>query len=505
MKKILFLFAMLMTVAGAQAKVDKLYAKFASVSGNGNISWDASTNTINAWGANSNTYQMFSFTAGTLSKYEKFYFPIDETNYAHVRILFLASGTTKFTARFGSGGNKSVTLEGWNSYGATLDAATIAIIDEIRIGGYDVSSYTSESPCAISIDPAKVYLESAAYEGMNITTPIAELYWYQYSDDTEYDRSASALQKQLNKDVAGNNQILYGPYSGNATTAYMDVTGYDNALIALNTAGTPGIRLMYNSETITIDTDNTNTSYTQSVTSMPKIATIKTKNGSGEVSFNIKSIDFTKSFNAEGATAFNIAKSSSSTVAYDRTFTAGQKSTVCLPFALTEDEAAKAGKFYELTDCDGSSLTFKEVTETEAYKPYLFVPAGATPFASLTDKEIPATAATYATTAGSATFQGTLKKETVASGVYGYSATEGKFVKVTGTEVTINAFRAYITVSGGAGAQSLDIDLGGTTGISTVKTQVKDNDNTIYNLNGQRVGTDYKGIVIKNGKKVIVK
>lgn len=31
------------------------------------------------------------------------------------------------------------------------------------------------------------------------------------------------------------------------------------------------------------------------------------------------------------------------------------------------------------------------------------------------------------------------------------------------------------------------------------------NNNVVYNMNGQRVGSDYKGIVIVNGKKIIKK
>lgn len=44
----------------------------------------------------------------------------------------------------------------------------------------------------------------------------------------------------------------------------------------------------------------------------------------------------------------------------------------------------------------------------------------------------------------------------------------------------------------------------GTAGVSTVKNVVLDN-GTIYNLKGQRVDAQYKGIVIKNGKKVFNK
>ena len=50
----------------------------------------------------------------------------------------------------------------------------------------------------------------------------------------------------------------------------------------------------------------------------------------------------------------------------------------------------------------------------------------------------------------------------------------------------------------------LVITSGGSTGISTVKT-VRVDDGAIYNLAGQKVDNSYKGVVIKNGKKVINK
>jgi hypothetical protein len=43
------------------------------------------------------------------------------------------------------------------------------------------------------------------------------------------------------------------------------------------------------------------------------------------------------------------------------------------------------------------------------------------------------------------------------------------------------------------------------TGIESIKTTAKVYDDAIYNLAGQKVGKDYKGIVIKNGKKMIQK
>ena len=43
------------------------------------------------------------------------------------------------------------------------------------------------------------------------------------------------------------------------------------------------------------------------------------------------------------------------------------------------------------------------------------------------------------------------------------------------------------------------------TGVESVKTVAKIYDGAIYNLAGQKVGKDYRGLVVKNGKKIIIK
>ncbi len=72
-----------------------------------------------------------------------------------------------------------------------------------------------------------------------------------------------------------------------------------------------------------------------------------------------------------------------------------------------------------------------------------------------------------------------------------------------GTKVA--AGKAYLPVATADAAKGIKVVFDGeTTGISTVKgDNVKDN--TIYNLNGQRVAAPAKGLYIMNGKKFIVK
>ena len=76
---------------------------------------------------------------------------------------------------------------------------------------------------------------------------------------------------------------------------------------------------------------------------------------------------------------------------------------------------------------------------------------------------------------------------------------------------TITAGKAYLDLSGIGGAKGADFlsfvfgdeEQGETDGIKAVSTTVENG--VRYNLAGQKVGADYKGIVIVNGKKVIIK
>ena len=60
-------------------------------------------------------------------------------------------------------------------------------------------------------------------------------------------------------------------------------------------------------------------------------------------------------------------------------------------------------------------------------------------------------------------------------------------------------------VKEGAGTNPYEYGTGGTNGINSVVTNNAAATAVIYNLAGQRVDNGYKGIVVKNGKKVMVK
>lgn len=102
-------------------------------------------------------------------------------------------------------------------------------------------------------------------------------------------------------------------------------------------------------------------------------------------------------------------------------------------------------------------------------------------------------------------FCGNFKEELVTNGTQWIIKNEGinaSIVKANG--VKISPFRAYFTgIPEGASAK-LNFDDEETTGITNVNA-AESNDDTLYNLAGQKVNAAYKGIVIKNGKKYLVK
>lgn len=102
-------------------------------------------------------------------------------------------------------------------------------------------------------------------------------------------------------------------------------------------------------------------------------------------------------------------------------------------------------------------------------------------------------------------FCGNWKEALVTDGSQWIIKNEGinaSIVKANG--VKISPFRAYFTgIPEGASAK-LNFDDEETTGITNVNA-AENNDDTLYNLAGQKVNAAYKGIVIKNGKKYLVK
>lgn len=103
----------------------------------------------------------------------------------------------------------------------------------------------------------------------------------------------------------------------------------------------------------------------------------------------------------------------------------------------------------------------------------------------------------------------TSSSEKIAVAVYGLATVNGQdgFYKASdGKKIPVKC--AYLEVenpTSSAKFYSLGDHSGSTTGITSVKNEAAGNNAPMYNLAGQLVDKGYKGIVIKNGKKIVLK
>lgn len=196
-------------------------------------------------------------------------------------------------------------------------------------------------------------------------------------------------------------------------------------------------------------------------------------------------------------------------VTYNRTFTANQMSTVCLPFAPT----VAAGTFYVLSADGDDVLHFNAVAAPAANTPYIFI-ASETSQLSATDVTIPATPAEMKseTTAGGYYMQGVQATTEGLTNVYGFSTSGTLLFAHT---ATMNPFRAFIQAPG-AESKELKADFSDQeTGVQSVSHRADNADLLWYDLQGRRVDRPLKGIYIvrpasasgssEKGHKVVVK
>ena len=180
--------------------------------------------------------------------------------------------------------------------------------------------------------------------------------------------------------------------------------------------------------------------------------------------------------------------------------------TLILPYEANIPEGVSA---YTLTYTSGDAATATKITtgvlpantpvllnaET-AIKDYCFTSTGTVPNAAPSDLQKGAMTGVYSTgyvPANSYVLQNG------AEGLGFYKVTEDN-------TIGIGAYRAYLTPGQNAEAPMLSIAFsdGQTTGLKIVAKEQLTLDN-VFNIAGQRVANGYKGLVIKNGKKYIIK
>lgn len=199
----------------------------------------------------------------------------------------------------------------------------------------------------------------------------------------------------------------------------------------------------------------------------------------------------------------------------DRVFTAGQRSTICLPFSLDAGAVQQlGGKVYQMSSLDADGiLHFTEAETIVAFHPYLFV--------------ADATGKPFSAFKGWIWHEGTARDEAVGGfhfvgnmgnrahyvsdatkTYYSYGAADGQFYEIDATNgLNLNGYRCcFYKEAGSQGAKPVAISLdGSTTGISEVMPAGAPTDDAWYTLSGQRVSSPTRGVFIHNGKKVIIR
>lgn len=503
--------ALMLFCGGASAKVSILKSSFDLTNSDakydnvdGKFTW---TDPANNW------MNLFTNLKGQASKYKHLKINLKNASGDGYRLLFY-KGNDKVTI------HKEVTeltvdldltkleLEkGW----------TIDDIDRICIAG----PLTTTPGGFLVLTPADVTLSTDDIETLTVTTTLDEnsnvnapFQWYKTTGS-----GAEAISGGISNNFgkSGWSGVLFGYSSSNSeNNGYINLNGYNALRVNINEFDINKNKQFRaldrngNTKYITMTGDETLASF-----SLDRCTSLKDDWGNAGAQ-NFTSIDFIGEYQAVNTESpFDIAASTGSNVSYDRNFTQDRPSTICLPFALTVEELAKVGKAYTLSAVSGSKATFTPVTAIEAYKPYLLIPsADGKLLENIADTkdiaDVPAEAKT--SVSGSYSFVGTLqaKKSVKTEGVevYGFSASEGKFVHA-GANASIDAFRAYISVPSTAlstaASRSIDLDFGGTTGINEIQNAQSSSAAATYNVAGKRVGKNYKGVVISNGKKMIQK
>lgn len=503
MKKIILSIcaALMLFCGGASAKVSTMKSNFSIGSDakydneTGKFVWTTSTN---------NWMNLFTNLTGQLSKYKHLKINLSEATHGY-RLLFYkgSENVAKVMAQTDTDVNLDLTTlelkDGWS----------IDDIDRICISGLDLNG-------SLTLKPADVTLSTDDIETLTVTTTVdassdinTPFQWYKGTEPR-------TLAVENNIDKTGVSVLWGYGYNNSEGEGYFNLNGYSALLVNVNNfdaTKNKTFRVMSaddNHAVITMTGDETLVPF-----SVAKCTSLKGGLGA-KVEQEITSIDFIGEYQAVNTESpFAIAASKGSKVSYDRNFTMNQPCTVCLPFALTAEELANVGKAYTLSAVSGSKATFTPAASIVAYTPYLLIPSAdgklLEEIAAAKDiADVPDEAKT--SVSGGYSFVGTLQAKnsvkTEGMEVYGFSASDGKFVHA-GANASIDAFRAYISVPSTAlstaASRSIDLDFGGTTGINEIQNAQSSSAQATYDVAGKRVGKNYKGVVVRNGKKMIKK
>lgn len=196
-------------------------------------------------------------------------------------------------------------------------------------------------------------------------------------------------------------------------------------------------------------------------------------------------------------------------VTLKRKFVANKWNTLVLPFAVSDADVkttfGAGAKIVKYSNADDANINFTTSTKgIEANVPVLIMPAAVNAEDTYTFNSVSIVVADPKADGKSYSFVGSYKPYNLVNDDYMLYA--DKWWKTeTGDTYTIKAFRAYIKANTPAAAKQLNLVIDGqTTGLklNTVNGNIE---GETYNIVGQRVANSYKGLIIKNGKKIIKK
>lgn len=202
-----------------------------------------------------------------------------------------------------------------------------------------------------------------------------------------------------------------------------------------------------------------------------------------------------------------IADASDAYVTLNRSFSTEYYNSLVLPFSLTADQVTAAfgegTMVYSYSNTDGDNVNFTtSTTGIAANTPVLIKTA--TTSTSFAFSNVNLVNATPTAAGKNWNFVGSYNAKTVIP-AGAYEMYNNNLYKSDGTSSYFTkGFRAYIAPAAATSAKPMLTIDGVATSIDKVITNI-DKEGNLYNLAGQRVSKNTKGIVIKNGKKVINK
>ncbi len=194
-------------------------------------------------------------------------------------------------------------------------------------------------------------------------------------------------------------------------------------------------------------------------------------------------------------------------VTINRNFEADTPYSLHLPFAMN---AIEGGTLYEYTGYTDSTVQFGPVESTEAHTPYMFTPDAELANGIVIDYAVEVKATPDQTEDETDGYIGIYEKKIFTEDdqnsklYYGWAGNE---FRLAGKGASVDACRAYFRLPSAAAANAsarISAKFGnGTSGIHSVNSDDNKSETPAYNLNGQRITDSYRGIVIKNGKKIL--